>query len=53
MEYCICIILDFLPLSLEINFMFIHLNMFLPENSLGIPIYLLMIRVLFQFGLIF
>jgi|TARA_B110000914_G_scaffold175515_1_gene156798 uncharacterized membrane protein len=40
-------------IGLLILFMSVHLNMLLPENNLGISIYLLIIRVIFQFGLIY
>ena len=36
-----------------IVFMTVHLNMLLPENNLGNPIYLLGLRVLIQFVLIY
>lgn len=40
-------------IGLLILFMSVHLNMLLPENNLGISTYLLIIRVIFQFGLIY
>ena len=40
-------------IGLLILFMSVHLNMLVPGNSLGIPTYLLIIRVIFQFGLIY
>ncbi|KRO89687.1 MAG: hypothetical protein ABR90_00380 [Cryomorphaceae bacterium BACL29 MAG-121220-bin8] len=40
-------------IGLLILFMSVHLNMLIPENSLGIATYLLIIRVIFQFGLIY
>ena len=40
-------------IGLLILFMSVHLNMFTTGNNLGIPIYLLIIRVVFQFTLIY
>ena len=40
-------------IGLLILFMSVHLNMFTTGNNLGIPTYLLIIRVIFQFSLIY
>jgi uncharacterized membrane protein len=34
-------------------FLIVHFNMLIPENSLGNPTYLLLIRIVIQFGLIY
>ena len=41
------------PILILILFMSVHLNMLIPENSLGYSYSLLIIRALFQFVLIY
>ena len=36
-----------------VTFMLVHFNMLIPQNSLGNPLYLLIIRILIQFFLIY